>query len=204
MNSSKSSTSRSDSPGKPTMKEVRSAMPGTAARTLSMSLRENVGAAPRFMRFSTSGTHAAAARRDICRCCRARAMVSRSLPGDAVGISVEEAEPAQALECGRVRRGGREAVFRAQIFAVAGGVLTDERDLLHAASARAVRPGPDPRSCASAGRRCRASRPGSRGGSGRRPCATGGRGGRCRPGRWPRWRPPRGGRGSPGSTRAHR
>src|ERR1039458_5323539 len=40
MNSSKSSKSRSDSPGKPTMKLVRRAMPGTAARTFSRVLRK--------------------------------------------------------------------------------------------------------------------------------------------------------------------
>jgi hypothetical protein len=53
--------------------------------------------------------------------------------GNAVGIGVEEAEPAQAVDAGeRVEQGG-EAVLEAEVFAVAGGVLADEGDLANAA-----------------------------------------------------------------------
>jgi GGDEF domain-containing protein len=57
----------------------------------------------------------------------------KQLAGDAVGIGVEEAQPAQAFDAGeRVEQSG-EAVFEAEVFAVAGGVLADEGDLLNAA-----------------------------------------------------------------------
>src|ERR1019366_4980229 len=53
--------------------------------------------------------------------------------GDAVGVGVEEAEPAEAFDAGeRVEQEG-EAVLEAEIFAVAGGVLADEGDLPDAA-----------------------------------------------------------------------
>ena len=53
--------------------------------------------------------------------------------GDAVGVGVEEAQPAQAFDLGeRVEERG-EAVLEAEVFAVAGGVLADERDLADAA-----------------------------------------------------------------------
>ena len=53
--------------------------------------------------------------------------------GDAVGVGVEEAEPAEAFDLGeRVEEGG-EAVFDAEVFAVAGGVLADKGDFLDAA-----------------------------------------------------------------------
>ena len=50
-----------------------------------------------------------------------------------VGVGVEEAEPAEAVDAGeRVEEGG-EAVLEAEVFAVAGGVLADEGDLADAA-----------------------------------------------------------------------
>ena len=49
--------------------------------------------------------------------------------GDAVGVGVEEAQPAQAFDAGEGVEEGGEAVFDAQVFAVAGGVLADEGDL---------------------------------------------------------------------------
>ena len=53
--------------------------------------------------------------------------------GDAVGVGVEEAEPAEAFDAGeRVEEGG-EAVLEAEVFTVAGGVLADEGDLPDAA-----------------------------------------------------------------------
>ena len=55
------------------------------------------------------------------------------LAGDAVGVGVEEAEPAQAVDAGELVEEGGEAVFDAEIFAVAGGVLADEGDFLDAA-----------------------------------------------------------------------
>jgi hypothetical protein len=54
----------------------------------------------------------------------------KQLAGDAVGIGVEEAEPAEAFDAGELVEEGGEAVFDAEIFAVAGGVLADEGDLL--------------------------------------------------------------------------
>ena len=48
--------------------------------------------------------------------------------GDAVGIGVEEAQPAEALDCGRGVEESGEAVFEAEVFAVTGGVLADEGD----------------------------------------------------------------------------
>ena len=60
-------------------------------------------------------------------------MVSRSLAGDAVGIGVEEAQPAEVRDAGEPVEEGGEAVLQAEIFAVAGGVLADERDLARAA-----------------------------------------------------------------------
>ncbi len=60
-------------------------------------------------------------------------MVSSRLAGDAVGVGVEEAQPAQAFDAGeRVEQRGK-AVFEAEVFAVAGGVLADEGDFLDAA-----------------------------------------------------------------------
>ena len=53
--------------------------------------------------------------------------------GDAVGIGVEEAEPAQAIDAGEGVEQSGEAVFEAEVFAVAGGVLADEGDLADAA-----------------------------------------------------------------------
>ena len=57
----------------------------------------------------------------------------QKLVGDAVWVSVEEAEPAQVGDAGEGVEEGGEAVFEAEIFAVAGGVLADEGDLFNAA-----------------------------------------------------------------------
>ena len=63
--------------------------------------------------------------------------------GDAVGVGVEEAQPAQAFDLGeRVEELG-EAVLEAQVFAVAGGVLADQRDLADAAGDELLRFGDD-------------------------------------------------------------
>ena len=61
------------------------------------------------------------------------AMVSSKLAGDAVGVGVEEAEPAEAVDAGECVEEGGEAVLDAKVFAVAGGVLADEGDFLDAA-----------------------------------------------------------------------
>ena len=70
-------------------------------------------------------------------------MVSSRRAGDAVGIGVEEAQPAQAVDAGECVEQRGEAVFQAEVFAVAGGVLADERDLLHAAGDELLRFGDD-------------------------------------------------------------
>jgi hypothetical protein len=57
----------------------------------------------------------------------------KQLARDAIGIGIEKAEPAQV---GNVCEGVeelREAVFEAEVFAVAGGVLADEGDFACAA-----------------------------------------------------------------------
>ncbi len=55
------------------------------------------------------------------------------LARDAIGIGVEEAEPAQVRDaCEGVKELGK-AVFEAEVFAVAGGVLADEGDFACAA-----------------------------------------------------------------------
>ena len=53
--------------------------------------------------------------------------------GDAVGIGVEEAEPAEVGDLGERVEELRQAVLEAEVFAVARGVLTDEGDLAGAA-----------------------------------------------------------------------
>jgi len=57
----------------------------------------------------------------------------KQLVGDAVGVGVEEAEPAEVGDAGELVEEGCEAVFEAQVFAVAGGVLADEGNFLDAA-----------------------------------------------------------------------
>jgi hypothetical protein len=57
----------------------------------------------------------------------------KQLAGDAVGVGVEEAEPAEAIDAGELVKECGEAVFEAEVFAVAGGVLADEGDFLDAA-----------------------------------------------------------------------
>jgi hypothetical protein len=63
--------------------------------------------------------------------------------GDAVGVGVEEAEPAQAVDLSERVEELREAVLEAQVFAVAGGVLADEGDLADAAGDELPRLGDD-------------------------------------------------------------
>ena len=52
--------------------------------------------------------------------------------GDFVGISVKEANPLQAVDASELFQQQSEAVFQSEIFAVAGCVLSDERDFAHA------------------------------------------------------------------------
>ena len=47
------------------------------------------------------------------------------LAGDAVGVGVKEAQPAEAFDTGELVEERGEAVFNAKVFAVAGGVLAD-------------------------------------------------------------------------------
>ena len=54
----------------------------------------------------------------------------KQVAGDAVGVGVEEAQPAEAVDAGEGVEECGEAVFDAEIFAVAGGVLADEGDFL--------------------------------------------------------------------------
>ena len=59
-------------------------------------------------------------------------MVSSRRAGDLVGIGVEETHPAQSVDLRQPFEQQREAVLQAEVFAVAGGVLPDERDFAHA------------------------------------------------------------------------
>ena len=65
--------------------------------------------------------------------------------GDLVGVGVEEAQPAQAGKRGERVEELRQAVLEAEVFAVAGGVLTDESDLADALGDEALRLGEDGR-----------------------------------------------------------
>ena len=60
-------------------------------------------------------------------------MVVEQTACDAVRISVEKAQPAQAVDAGEFVEQRGETVLEAEVFAVAGGVLADERNLLDAA-----------------------------------------------------------------------
>ena len=63
--------------------------------------------------------------------------------GDLVGVGVEEAEPAQAGERGEGVEELGEALFEAEVFAVAGGVLADEGDFTDALGDEVLRLGDD-------------------------------------------------------------
>ena len=54
------------------------------------------------------------------------------LASDAIGIGVEESEPLEVRNAGEGVEEGSETVAEAEVFAVAGGVLTDEGDLANA------------------------------------------------------------------------
>ena len=56
----------------------------------------------------------------------------QQLAGDLVGISVEEAHPAQLLDLRQTLQQQRQAILQAEVFAVAGRVLPDERDFADA------------------------------------------------------------------------
>jgi hypothetical protein len=63
--------------------------------------------------------------------------------GDAVGVGIEEAQPAQAVDAGESVEQVGETVFQAKVFAVAGGVLADEGNFLDAAGDELLRLGDD-------------------------------------------------------------
>ena len=71
------------------------------------------------------------------------AIVSSSRPGDFVGIRVEEANPLQAVDARELFQQQGEAVFQSEVLAVAGGVLSDERDFAHAGLRQALGFGDD-------------------------------------------------------------
>ncbi len=58
------------------------------------------------------------------------------LAGDFVGIGVEKTHPAQIFDAGEFFEQQGQAIFQAEVFAVAGGVLADERDFADADCAR--------------------------------------------------------------------
>ena len=67
----------------------------------------------------------------------------QQLAGDLVGIGVEEADPAQLFDLRQPLQQQRQPIFQAEVFAVAGGVLPDQRDLAHALLRQALRFGDD-------------------------------------------------------------
>ena len=77
--------------------EVRSAMPGTAARTLSSVLKKISAPAPRFMRFSTSGEACCSGRSRYLQMLSCLANGFQQPARNAVGIRVEEPQPAQSF-----------------------------------------------------------------------------------------------------------
>ena len=133
MNSSKTLKVAERLAGKADDEGVRRAMPGTAARTLSRVFRKISAPAPRFMRFEHVGRSVLQRHVEIL----ADVVVARDgveqPAGDAIGIGVEEAQPAQTLDARQRVEQRRQTVLDAQVFAVAGRVLADQRDLLHAA-----------------------------------------------------------------------
>ncbi len=61
----------------------------------------------------------------------------QQLAGDFVRVGVEKTDPAQIFDPGQLFEQQGKAVFQAEIFAVAGGVLADEGDLADAALGQA-------------------------------------------------------------------
>src|SRR5258708_39262511 len=53
-------------------------------------------------------------------------------PRDFVGIGVEESSPLKALAARDFSQKDGQAIFQSEVFAVAGGVLSDERDFANA------------------------------------------------------------------------
>ena len=62
------------------------------------------------------------------------------LARDLVGIGVQKPDPAQFVDLRQSLQQLRQAVLQAEIFAVAGCVLADERDLLYALLRKALAP----------------------------------------------------------------
>ena len=121
------------------MNDVRSAIPGTAARTFSSVFRKMSAPAPRFIRFSTSG--------DACCSGTSRYLQMLSWLGDRlqqsicdpVRIRIQESQPPQAFDlCQRIQQ-RCQPVLQSQILAVAGRVLPNQRNLLHAACHQPLR-----------------------------------------------------------------
>ena len=67
----------------------------------------------------------------------------QKLAGDFVGIGVEKTNPAQIFDGGEFLQQQSQAIFQAEIFAVAGGVLADEGNLADAALRQALGLGND-------------------------------------------------------------
>jgi hypothetical protein len=122
-----------DSPGKADDEAGAEGDAGDGGADLFERRRKMSAEAPRFMRLQDIGRGVLEGHVEIF----ADVVVARDgfeeLAGDAVGIGVEEAEPAEVGDAGELVEECGEAVFEAEVFAVAGGVLADEGDFANAA-----------------------------------------------------------------------
>src|ERR1700761_473410 len=63
------------------------------------------------------------------------------VPGDLVGVGIEKAQPGESVYLRETIEQRGESVFQAEVLAVAGGVLTDQRDLAYSAGDKLLRLG---------------------------------------------------------------
>ena len=63
----------------------------------------------------------------------------QKLAGDFVGIRVEETHPPQVFNFCQTLQQQSKAIFQAQVFAIAGGVLADQRDFAHTIGSQPLR-----------------------------------------------------------------
>ena len=114
------------------MNDVRSVRSGISRRIFSIDFRKMSGSSAALHALQHRGRCVLQRDVDV----RADLVVGgdglQQLAGDLVGIGVEEAHPAQLFDLRQPLQQQRQAVFQAEVFAVAGGVLSDERDLANA------------------------------------------------------------------------
>ena len=67
------------------------------------------------------------------------AIVSSRLAGDLVRVGVQETYPTQIFDLRELFEQQRKAIFQSEVFAVAGRVLSDERDFAYACLRKLLR-----------------------------------------------------------------